>query len=190
MLITTITEPTSEPITLVEAKNWLRVDASDEDAVITGLIRAARIFVEQHTRSAIARKSVRFILDAWPPPRNGVCTLGLSLAPVDQIIAIRVVDSAGFAQTAPAASYTLAPPAEAPLLCWRVSPPQPGVAERGVEIDAMAGYAGDIPPEIRQAILVALACLYERRGDGRPDEIALNARLREILAGRRRMRLA
>ena len=33
--------PGGEPITLAEAKTWLRVDGTDEDVLITALIEAA-----------------------------------------------------------------------------------------------------------------------------------------------------
>ena len=39
--------PAAEPISLADAKAHLRIDGSDEDALLTALIAAARMFVER-----------------------------------------------------------------------------------------------------------------------------------------------
>ena len=51
-----ITPPTMEPITLTDAKNYLRVDHTEEDAQITRMIKAAREFCEQYQRRAIGEQ--------------------------------------------------------------------------------------------------------------------------------------
>ena len=43
------TEPVAEPVSLELAKLHLRVSRTDEDELISLLISAARIFVEEHT---------------------------------------------------------------------------------------------------------------------------------------------
>jgi hypothetical protein len=48
----------SEPITAAEAKAWIKVDFSDEDAVITSLISAVREKIEEFTGLALIAKTV------------------------------------------------------------------------------------------------------------------------------------
>lgn len=64
------TEPTTEPITRQEAKDYARIDFSDSsnDGVIDGLIQAARKYVEQVTGRALATQSIlaQFIIDKPP----------------------------------------------------------------------------------------------------------------------------
>ena len=45
-----VTPPANEPVTLTQAKNWLKVDVNDDDSTITSLISAARQFFELYTQ--------------------------------------------------------------------------------------------------------------------------------------------
>ena len=51
--------PSVEPISLAEAKAHLRIDASDEDSLLTSLITAGRIFVERTLSLALVALSRR-----------------------------------------------------------------------------------------------------------------------------------
>lgn len=42
------TEPTNEPVTLAQAKNYLKVDDTTDDALITQLIKTSRKMIETH----------------------------------------------------------------------------------------------------------------------------------------------
>jgi uncharacterized phiE125 gp8 family phage protein len=57
--------PAAEPITLAEAKAWLRVDGTDEDTLITALIAAARTHVENFTRRALITQQFEVSFDAF-----------------------------------------------------------------------------------------------------------------------------
>lgn len=48
----------TEPVTLDEAKEWMRVDFDDEDDLITAMITGARQSIEQFTNLALVDKSV------------------------------------------------------------------------------------------------------------------------------------
>ena len=103
-----IAPPMVEPVSLAEAKAWLRVDVNDEDAAILSLISAARALVESATRRALVTQSWRLALDAWPfvgadggwsilstRPNATPYEIQLPLAPVQSVSAVRVYDAAG-----------------------------------------------------------------------------------------------
>jgi hypothetical protein len=58
--------PTAEPVTLKQAKNFLRVEVSDDDLLITGLIQAAREACEVFTSRSFCFKGYLMTLDSFP----------------------------------------------------------------------------------------------------------------------------
>jgi uncharacterized phiE125 gp8 family phage protein len=58
--------PAVEPVTLDEARSFLRVEHNGEDEVIAALVAGSRIHVESQTRRALITQSWRITADAWP----------------------------------------------------------------------------------------------------------------------------
>jgi uncharacterized phiE125 gp8 family phage protein len=61
-----ITQPTVEPVTLTEIKAHCRVDLSGDDALLSGLIRAAREVVENETGQATTLRTCVQTFDRFP----------------------------------------------------------------------------------------------------------------------------
>jgi hypothetical protein len=59
-------QPSAEPITLKEAKDFLRVDDSADDLLITSLIQAAREACEVFTSRSFCNKGYLMTLDSFP----------------------------------------------------------------------------------------------------------------------------
>lgn len=166
--------PANEAVALADAKAWLRIDTNDEDSLVAALIPPARAVVEAATRRLLLTQTWRLSVDAWPPDGmtarpsgNGAAAVPLPLAPVASISALRVYDAAGVAQVIDPASYGLFDKPDQARIVFFVSPPAPGRALSGIEIDVVAGYGAaiDVPPALRQAMLVLIARWYENRGD-------------------------
>lgn len=61
-----LTPPTVEPVEIDDAKLALRIDGTEFDAVLPGLIAAARQVAEQETGRAFVEQTWRAELDDWP----------------------------------------------------------------------------------------------------------------------------
>ena len=63
-----VSGPATEPVSLAEAKLHLRVDFSDDDALISAYIIAARQKAESITRRALITQSWNLVMDQFPAP--------------------------------------------------------------------------------------------------------------------------
>lgn len=155
--------PVNEPITVDEAKTHLRVDGSDEDALITSLIMTSRLHVEAALGLALITQSWTLLQDEWP--RDG--RVEIPLQPLQAVTEIRTRAHDDTLTVIDAATYVVDIAGKPP----RVVPngagwPAPGKPVNGIEVDFTAGYglnAADVPSPIRQALLMLVAHWYEHR---------------------------
>jgi uncharacterized phiE125 gp8 family phage protein len=152
--------PAGEPVSLAEAKAFLKVDDNAEDGLITTLISAARLHVEGVTGRALLAQSWRVVLDAWPADRQ----VRLPVTPFMAVSEITAYDAVGGAHDVPLAQFLSEPDR---LLLPATVAGMPALRERqGIEIDYVAGFGTepeDVPADIRQALLVLVAYWYEHR---------------------------
>ena len=158
--------PLAEPVTLAELKAHLRIDATDEDELLEGLIRVARVHLERLTGTALMTQGFRLLLDDWP--KGDV--IQLMKTPVQSMDAILVYDADGVAQDQDLTGMLLDGSARPARLVIRERL-RPGQAINGIEIEFTAGFGAgtDVPPELTRAILMHAAYLYEFRGAVTPD---------------------
>jgi len=152
--------PAEEPVSLGEAKGFLRVDDTAEDALITTLIGAARMHIEGVTGRALLAQGWRVVLDRWPIDGQ----VRLPVTPFMAVTEITAYDAAGAGHVVPLAQFMSEPDR---LLLPGTVTGMPALRERqGIEIDYVAGYATepeDVPTDIRQALLVLVAHWFEHR---------------------------
>ena len=92
------TTPT-EPVTLAEAKLHLRVDGTDEDALIGGLISAAREACEDRIEGTVPVTSWKLTLDTFTD------AIKLPRGPVASVASVKYLDANGVEQTLSPADY-------------------------------------------------------------------------------------
>lgn len=174
MTITIITPPALEPVSLAEAKLFLRIDQNAEDALISTLIAAARSAVETGCGRALITRRVRESLDIWRRDAVGGAVLGLG--PVTNIVAVRLIASGGAQSVIDPTRYRLEGAGDRPRLVFEAGVPATLRSAGGIEIDYDAGYAPDapsVPAALRLSMLHVVSALYEaRQGDARIPEAA------------------
>lgn len=160
--LTLITPPAELPVTLAEAKDFLRVFHDDEDASIGRMIAAAVAMIDgRHgiLGRCLEPSTWEVVLDRFP-----VAEVQLPLGPVVSVESVRYIDLAGVEQTIAADSYVI--DATPTFLGWIVptSPwPATMATVNAVRVRFVAGRG--TPEPVRQAILDMVANRYEARGE-------------------------
>jgi len=174
MSITIVTPPASEPVSLAEAKLFLRVDHNAEDDLIAMLIAAAREAVEAACGRALITRRVRESLDIWR--REAAQGAVLGLGPVTEVVAVRLIADNGAQSVIDPERYRLEGHRDRPRLVFPPGLPATLRSAGGIEIEYDAGYAegaADLPVALRLATLQIVASLYElRQGSGGVPEAA------------------
>jgi len=167
--------PASEPLSLAEAKNFLRVEHAADDALIGALIAAARGAVEAATRRVCITQTWRIALDRWPASARIVSPVN----PLRALVAARVLAADGTPSALGTDAFTLNTVAVPGLIAFeRANVAEPGRALAGIELDVSVGYgeAASVPAPLVQAIRLLLARAYEQRervaDDKLPDDVA------------------
>jgi len=162
-----ITQPTSEPVTLAEAKDQLRITHDNEDSYITRLITVARQAAETHTGRALASATFELTLDEFPESQEII----LPYPPLESVTSIKYRDTDGIEATLDIADYIVYDDMPAKIVP-AYNEEFPGIELYpigAVKIRYVAGYTGEgelvVPEEIKQGILLLIADYYEYRED-------------------------
>jgi uncharacterized phiE125 gp8 family phage protein len=173
-----VTPSAGEPVTLLEAKQHLRVDVDDDDALIGSLIAAARQAAETITGRQLMTARWKLVLDAFPGATFTHAVAGatfslqahavlLAKCPVQSVISIEYLDMNGTLQTMPAEDYVLDAACEPARLSpafgksWPPTLPQIGAIT--VTFDAGYGLASAVPEGIKSWIKLRVGSLYGHR---------------------------
>lgn len=161
--LTLKTAPTTEPILLGEAKEYLRLDTDTEDFYINGLIIAARKYCENFQSRAYITQVWEmslddFFEDIYDIPKGNLQTID----------SITYKDSAGTTTTLAATEYVYSARGTLGRLCpaygksWPTFTPHPLDA---IVITFTCGYgtADDVPETVKQAMYLLISHWYENR---------------------------
>ena len=147
-----LTPPALEPVSLADAKHFLRVEHDDDDDVIAALIAGARVHVEAQTRRALIAQAWRLTRDVWPA-RGALPILPV---PLVAVTAVAVYRADGTMQTVDVDTFHIDKISAPAILAFeRGALPVPGRLAAGIEIDIDVGYgaaAQDVPQPLRQVI--------------------------------------
>ena len=182
MALKIYTAPTSEPVSLVEAKLHLRVDDTIDDTLITSLITTARETVEGISRRALVSQTWDLFLDEFPEgdelllPFPPLQSTGLTVQYTNQD---NVLAPATFASTNYAVDI-YSEPGRIKLVYGAAWPGDTLYTLNGVHVRFTAGFgaAATVPLKYKQAILLLVGHWYANR-----EQVAGNVTLNEIPFG-------
>lgn len=158
MPLHTLVPPAAEPVSLDEARAWLRLGHDGDDTALIPAIAGARAAFEARTGRALVARTVRESFAAARTAGAGPLLLTPSLQPVTALAAVTLTGPAGAASPAPAGLVTIE---DGRLRLSR--------AVEGLTVDYVAGAATStaaVPPADRVAVLEELAALMARREAG------------------------
>lgn len=162
MALTKLSESTSEPITLAEAKHHARIDGALDDAYVQSLITVARQTAEDRLCRSLMTITWRLVLDFFPD------AIRLQMPPVQDIVAVQYVDTDGNLQTLDPAAYTLDNASEPGWIVPNHGYEWPGTRDQinAVAVVYTAGYgsAAAVPAPIRHWIAKSVEEMYRLRG--------------------------
>lgn len=190
-----VTAATTEPVTLAEAKNHLRLDGTDYDTDLNNMIVVARDAAESYTSRALVTQTWKVFYDRFPDSYYDKCgisyhdsisnkpfdyyernynrTITLPKAPLQSVTHIKTYADDDTATTFSSSNYQVttysgdkAPQGRIRLRDGQVFPSFTRNAD-GVEIQFVAGYGAPVavPKQIKQGMLSYIAYLFENRGD-------------------------
>jgi uncharacterized phiE125 gp8 family phage protein len=155
-----VSPPLATPVSLAEAKAHLRVDFSDEDALISGLIQAATAHLDGWTGilgRALMPQTWALSLDRFPAG-----AIGLPVGPVTFVVDVSYVDPDGVTQVVPSGDFDVD---IAPVEGWVI--PRAGGwpatldMANAVTVRWQAGTGAPAP--VKQAILLLVGHWYQNR---------------------------
>ena len=179
--------PAVEPIPLAEMRAYLRLDSDAEDALVAGLIAAARVAMEGATRLALIAQTWRLHLEGCPT--DGVVVL--PLAPVLSVETVRLTPRLGPAMSLGPDLYRLDLSGDPARLLLDLSTTQPQPGDQ-LDVDLTVGFGPvpeTVPAPLRLAIRRLVARWFENRGDVASPDSPLDPDIGALLAPFARPRL-
>lgn len=159
-------EPVSEPLDLATVKSHLRIIGNDDDAYIRDLVYTARQSIEKLTQRSLVTRTLKFVADCFPIGR----VIDLPHGPIQSVSSVTYKDSAGATQTLSSSHYVVDAVSSPGRVILKNGYSWPTTWQDGnaLEVTYIAGFGnlpGNIPADLKQAMLLLIGHWYENRED-------------------------
>lgn len=167
-----LTETTAVPLAalpMAEFRDHLRLgtgfaDDAAQEAILDSHLRAALAAIEARTAKALIARDFLWRIEDWRDPGEQA----LPVAPVAAVAAVTLIDAAGGATVADPGQWRLVRDSHRPRLVAAGAALPLVPLGGGVEIAFTAGFGpgwGDLPADLRQAVLLLAAQYHEARNE-------------------------
>jgi len=147
-------------VSLVVAKNHLRVTSSDDDTLITSLITAAQEMVQKYTGTFLQRTGLTFYSDYF------IDFMDLHAGPLLTITSVQYKNTSDATITVSASDYQLDGKSYPARLRLTTIPTEIKDELNAINIQTISGYdTDDRPQALVSAMLLIIGHLYENRQD-------------------------
>jgi uncharacterized phiE125 gp8 family phage protein len=157
------TPPVLEPVSLPEAKSFLRITDADDDALINSLVTAVRQKAENWTRRL-------FITQTWVLWQDSVpdgFTLSIPLSPLQTVTHIKSYDLSNEVSTFDSSNYLIDSSSTPGRVALNDGQSWPTFLRRinALDVEFVAGFGGasDVPEPIKQGILQWIKLLFANK---------------------------
>lgn len=147
-----------EPISLDEAKQYLRVDFADDDTLITSLIKTAREYCEQILNASLVEKRYEYYLDKFPLENY----IKIPKPPLTAVESVTIKDSEGIENSFNDYVVVENEFEESKILATNGWPNIELYPANSIKITYTAGYS-TVPEPIKMAVLLLISHWYENR---------------------------
>lgn len=161
-----VSAPTAEPVSVQEARDWLRLTHSADDAKLSRAIKSATRALERRYSRQLVTATWRLTLDDFPAcgvirPERG---------PLRSVASIAYVDCDGVTRTLDPSAYQVDAAVDPGVVVvaygqvWPTARPQT-LGAVAVTYEAGYGAAADVPDEAKEAVLLTVAWRFANPGD-------------------------
>jgi len=162
-----VTDPATEPLTLTETKNHLRVEHDDEDTLIATCIQAAREYAEEYLDQTLITTEWQMTLDKFPTNIELPRPPAMTTASYDDV-SLSYNDDNGNIVTLSTSDYRVDNKAIPAVLRpnYAGSWPSYRADYNSITVTWWAGYGTSgtsVPRRLRHAMLMLVTHLYENR---------------------------
>ena len=164
--------PSTPILTTAEAKNYLKIDTSADDTLISDMVASATDYCENYLGQKFITQTIAEVFDKIPKPKIGDLfpTLFLTVHPVQSVTSITYTDTNETEQTWNASLYKVDTYRKAARITPSYGEVFPDILAEinSLTVTYVAGYgdaSSDAPASIRQAVRLVLSDMYHNRSD-------------------------